>query len=388
MRIALSFLGCHRRGGVERVMVEAANFLQGSGHETHVFAAEWDPGVLDPDVTRHTVRTQLGNDVARIVTFTRQSTHDIARAVPRADVVGTFGVLSPPGAVVWATSIHRAWLEISRRHRNLAGRLRQRLNPVHYFLLAMERDLFKRRKYRRVVALTDQVKADLMRLYDVPADHIDVVPNGFAPAEFNLDCAREHRVAMRSSLGYAPDHRVVIFVANELERKGFGPLVRALAEIGDPRTRLLVVGRVSPDAYAAEIRRLGLGDRVRYVGASDRVATYYAAADVFALPTQYEAWGLVVVEAMACGLPVLTSRLAGAAIAVREPGTGLLLDDPRDISEIAGKLGQLLDGHHDSREEIAGSVAEYAWPRVLERYEAVLARCAAGAAPAIAVRNN
>jgi UDP-glucose:(heptosyl)LPS alpha-1,3-glucosyltransferase len=116
--------------------------------------------------------------------------------------------------------------------------------------------------------------------------------------------------------------------------------------------------------------------RVHFTGPSGGVAPFYAAADVFALPTQYEAWGLVIVEALACGLPVVTSRLAGAAVAVREGETGRLLDDPRDSGEIAAALRSLLDGRHAPPEQICESVASYKWSRILVRYEESLASIA------------
>ena len=83
---------------------------------------------------------------------------------------------------------------------------------------------------------------------------------------------------------------------------------------------------------------------------------------------------LVIVEAMACGLPVLTSALAGASVAVKEGSTGNLLQNPDDVSEIAAKLTPILDGKHASESQIASSVAHYAWDKVLLDYEKLLAQ--------------
>jgi UDP-glucose:(heptosyl)LPS alpha-1,3-glucosyltransferase len=135
---------------------------------------------------------------------------------------------------------------------------------------------------------------------------------------------------------------------------------------------LLAVGRLDASAYAAEIAKLGMSDRVHFAGSTNDIAKFYACADVFALPTQYEAWGLVIVEAMACGLPVLTSRLAGAAEAVKEGWSGELLDNPRDVEEVSAKLSLLLDGHHADGQAISDSVSAYRWDRVLLKYEAIL----------------
>ncbi len=377
MRVALSYPGCHRRGGIERVVLECANFLAGRGHETHLYAADWDRDALDTRVTVHAIPLPARGALPRLLSYAQRSERALAASRPPADIHAAFGVESPPGGVMWVPSVHKAWLEASRRQRDWKGRLRQKANLNHPFLLAMERKHFAGRRFRRLIALTPQVKSDLMRFYDVPSEDIAVLPNGYSPAEFSVCRTAAHRAPMRRMLGYGDSDKVVIFVANELERKGFGPLLRAVAQLADTRLRLLAVGRLDPNRYADEIRRLGLSERVQFTGPSNDVATYYAAADLFALPTQYEAWGLVIVEALACGLPVVTSRLAGASAAVQEGRTGILLDDPNDPAEIAAGLRPLLDAPPASAEETEESVRHYAWPNVLSRYEQHLRECAA-----------
>ena len=316
----------------------------------------------------HAVSLPARGSLLRLLSFARQAKRELA-ALPPGTVHAAFGVQSPPGGVMWVPSVHKAWLEASKTQRDWRGRLKQKANLNHPALLKLERDYFAGRRYRKLIALTDQVKADLMRFYAVPAEDIAVLPNGYSATEFNTQRALEHRAVMRQKLGYASEAKVVIFVANELERKGFGPLIRAVALLQDPNVFLLAVGRLNPQAYAEEIRRLDLASRVQFTGPSNDVALFYAAADVFALPTQYEAWGLVIVEALACGLPVVTSRLAGAAITVQDGVTGSLLDNPNDPAEIAAKLRPLLHGPPVSAEAIEQSVAHYSWPNILAQYE-------------------
>lgn len=377
MKIALSFSGCHRRGGVERVMLECANFLAARGHETHAVACDWDVPSLRAEVVRHSVPSRRLPSAVRLPLFARESGATIRALAPRADVVASFGAGSPDGSVVWMQSVHAAWLEISQQSRPFWGRCRQRLNPFHPVALAMERRLIGGRRYGKVIALSEQVRSDILRIYGVPESDVVVLPNGYSAAEFNPARCAAQRTRMCAALGYAPDDKVVVFVANELDRKGFTPLVRAIASLRDPQIHLLAVGRLDPSQCRQTIASLGLTERVQFTGPSNEVADYYAAADVFALPTQYEAWGLVIVEALASGLRVLTSRLAGAAVAVDEGRTGLLLDDPADVPEIAAKLQMLLEVDGPSPEEISASVAKYEWAQVLHGYESILAACAA-----------
>ena len=371
MRVALSFPGCYRRGGIERVVLEAANFLQSRGHETHLFADQWDDSVLHAAVVRHRVALGTQSPTKTVSEFRRLSHQALAQMQPSPDAIGSFGVMAPRDGVVWMQSVHAAWLEISRRERNWKGRLKQKLNPFHGLILRLEREQLEGRNYRHIVALTQTVKDDIMRFYGVPDSDISIVNNGYAPDEFNLARRDQERETGRRKLGFSPDDKVVVFVANELERKGFFPLLEAIAALGDERVHLLAVGRLDANACTSHLARLGLTRRVHFTGASDDVAAFYALADAFALPTQYEAWGLVIVEAMACGLPVLTSRLAGASVAVRENENGWLLEHPRDVAEISGKLRTLLQSSLKT-EAVAASVIEYSWPQILPRYEEIL----------------
>jgi len=372
VRIALSFPGCHRRGGVERIMLECANYLSARGHDLSVLASDLEEESIAPTITRCHVRVPGRLALLRLAEFRRKRAKILRQLHPQPDVHVGFGVVGPPGAVLWVQSVHRAWIEISSRHRSFVGRAKQRANVCHPYILSLEEKYFAGRQYAKLIALSDQVKADLIRFYRVPAQDILILPNGFAPAEFNLSRRLSMRSEMRSRLNYPSDAKVIVFVANELERKGFWPLLSAIASLNDPRLHLLAVGRLKASAYASEIRKLGMQQRVRFVGPTSEVADYYSAADVFALPTQYEAWGLVIVEALACGLPVLTSRLAGASIAINEGKTGRLLNDPRDPAEIASHLEELVDGQHAEADAIAASVASYAWSNILAQFEAML----------------
>jgi len=370
MKIALSFPGCNRRGGVERIIYECARYLAGRGDEVTVFANDFEKN--DARVAYKHVPVRSSFSFMRPVSYFRECSRLLDRA--QYDALGTFGCVCPEGGVYWAQSVHAAWMAEAKKFRAplSLGRLKQRLNPIHPVLLKLEERHLRARAYRKVIALTEQVRSDLQQYYGVPPEDVVVLPNGFAPAEFNVANRSACRAEIRPALGYDDRDRVVVFVANELERKGFAPLLRAIAQLRQPDLRLLAVGRLNPDTYKAEIAQLGLEDRVRFTGPTSDVAKYYCAADVFALPTQYEAWGMVIVEAMASGLPVLTSRLAGAAVAVREPATGRLLDDPRSVDEIASKLAPLLAGDHASSEAIAESVQSYAWPGILASYERIL----------------
>lgn len=376
MRVAITYTGCHRRGGVERVMYECVNFLGNRGHDVHAFSSDWENDASLPNITRHTIRTQRTLPPFRVPRFVRDCRAHYGTLSPRANVTAGFGVATLDESVVWMQSVHAAWIEISQSSRPLLGRLKQRLNPFHPVILKMEEDLVRKRRYRKLVALTPQVRNDLMRLYAVPLEDIVVIPNGFAPTDFNVERTRTGRESMRSQFAFANEDKVIAFVANELERKGFFPLLEAMTLCNEKRLKLLAIGRLNKEECAPALSRFGLENRVHFTGATNDPAKFLSAADAFVLPTYYEAWGLVIVESLACGIPVLTSRSAGAAVAVREGKTGFLLDDPKSPAEIADKLDRLFQTELLEAEQISNSVQEYQWESVLNRYETVLQQSA------------
>jgi UDP-glucose:(heptosyl)LPS alpha-1,3-glucosyltransferase len=231
--------------------------------------------------------------------------------------------------------------------------------------------------YTRLLALTERVKADVIDIYGVPEPDIAVLAPGFDPDAFNPLRREQRRAEARARFGYGEDDRVLLFVGNELERKGFDVVIEAIGLLEDPNVKLLGAGSVAPDAYSTTIEQLGLGERLQWVGSSRDVALLHAASDVFVLPTRYEPWGLVIVEALGSGVPVVTSQLAGAAIAVTDRQTGRLLRDTNDPAELADALRWALAGGPVDAQTISASVAKYSWAEVITSYETVLQTVAA-----------
>jgi UDP-glucose:(heptosyl)LPS alpha-1,3-glucosyltransferase len=196
-----------------------------------------------------------------------------------------------------------------------------------------------------LVPCASRVVFDLERLYRIriPKDRITVVHNGFDPKTFSPEHRKAFREQARNRFEYSPDDIVLVMIANEWQRKGLKVLLDAMALVRPSPFRLLLVGRKAPTSFAVQIKSLRLGDRVRYVGAVDDVALYHSAADVFVLPTQYEAFALAIVEALASGLPVITTNVPGASDLITPGMNGLLLDNPEDCRALAGLLQQAMD---------------------------------------------
>jgi phosphoheptose isomerase/glycosyltransferase involved in cell wall biosynthesis len=203
----------------------------------------------------------------------------------------------------------------------------------------------------RIVAECPQDEEDLIRLYNAEPSRISIVPCGFDPAEFEP----MSRPLARLDLGLDPAEPVLLQLGRMVPRKGVDTVIRAVARLradhGTP-VRLVIVGGPDrePDLDATpELARLaaiaeeeGVADLVQFVGRRDRaeLKTFYNAADIFVSTPWYEPFGITPVEAMACGTPVVGSRVGGIKYSVRDGETGYLVA-PNDPSALAERIAHL-----------------------------------------------
>jgi UDP-glucose:(heptosyl)LPS alpha-1,3-glucosyltransferase len=286
------------------------------------------------------------------------------------------GVVAPPADVLWVHSVHRAWIRASRSvpvGRISAPAQLRYVMPRHLSLLALERQYFRAAHARAIICTSHREVADLAEIYGVDPAITCVLPSPFDPEMFNADRIATCRAEARARLGVEDGGVALLFVANELHRKGFAEALAALAEVGDDRLSLHIVGRTPPTGYSATIARLGLTHRVHYHGATDDVGWWLAGADLLLLPTQYEPFGMVIVEALASGVPVITTSVAGASEAVQHGVTGLIQQDPYDVSELASLIRTAVAADLKAwGRRAAVSVGVYRRDNVMARVEEIL----------------
>ncbi len=375
MRPCLVFPGATHRGGVERAVWEALRHLGPRYPTTFVGYELDDPGSLSGVDHRIPERPAWGVGALRPAAFRAAASRELPD--DPGTVTATFGINAPPGDVFVVNSLHRSWLRVGKsvQYRGLTVPNAVRyLLPRHDVLLGLEWSYFRRGHPRAVIAVSQVVADDLGALYSVPSDIIRVIPNGFDPQQCNPLRRAELRSARRAQLSIPDDHIVVLFVANELHRKGLGVLLEAVAHLGQDVVEIHVVGRTPLDDYEERIAELRLTGQVHYHGSTTDIGTFHAVADLLVLPTQYEAFALTIVEALASGLPVITTTVPGAGDLVRDNACGLLQHDPTDAQELAALLERALD--HEARTRWATAAADAVvgldWPSLMARYEAVL----------------
>jgi UDP-glucose:(heptosyl)LPS alpha-1,3-glucosyltransferase len=372
MDLALVFPGCHRRGGVERSVWELARAWS-QRHDVSVYASEVDRDGLPPSVNVVTVQPRPAPAASR--NWLLAGAYRDALAGAAHDHVVSFGVGAGTGVsdVLWVNSVHRAWLEQPgqgwRQHPV------RRILPRHQSLLALERRHYQAEGVARVVVVADQVAADLERLYGVPRSRCVTVHNGYDPQEFDVR-RRSERSDARQEIGVPGDAQVLLMVANELDRKGWPTLLEAAGRLGDPRLHVVLAGRTDPSPFDTLVDRWNLRGRVHVLGSHRDVGRLHAAADLFVLPTTYEAFCLAIVESLASGLPVVTTTVPGAGDLIRPGTNGLLQRHPRDAGELAALLAQALEPSMLRRlaAGAAPSVSDLTWTSIAQQGEAALQR--------------
>ncbi len=230
----------------------------------------------------------------------------------------------------------------------------------------------------RVVALTATDRKQTIRHYGAPTQ-ISVIPGGVDLEHF----APRPRAEARAALGLGTSERVLLFVGRIQRLKGLEVLLRAFGQLQDLNARLLIVGGLRGTSHEAReiarlhhlAARLGIADRTSFVGAVDheRLPLYYSAADATVMPSSYESFGLVAVESLACGTPVVATRVGGLTSIVHDRETGFLIPW-RDADLFAERLRRLLEDD-PLRERLASharqSVLGYGWDRIADEHLAL-----------------
>ncbi|WP_426323455.1 glycosyltransferase family 4 protein [Microbacterium sp. E-13] len=243
-------------------------------------------------------------------------------------------------------------------------------DPTHLFSFVRDRARLRSDVHRRVVCLTEEEVAALTRTFGRVRPPVVVIPNGVDLERFRPPASAARRAA-RERLGLDAEHRVALFVGHEFERKGLYLAMEALVQA--TTVLLLVVGGTRSMVARAqrEAERVGVADRVLLLGQQSDLSAYFAAADMFVLPSSYESSGLVFLEALASGLPVVATRVGIAPEVVEDGRNGWLVD--RDPLELAQRLEELAAAEPGSFTEAARRSAEpYGWRSIAERYVELL----------------
>ena len=347
---------CHEnvlpaRGGCETYIADLARRLVRDRHEVHLYACRWDESALPPGIHYHPVPVQRGPRFLRPWWFSAACRRAL-RGAGHHVTVGfdkTWGqdVLYPQGGLHAASAEHNLRKYPGRWARGMA-RVAKWLDLAHWSYSRLERRQYLGPRRPLVVVNSVMVRTHFRRYYGVGPQDLFVVPSAIDPHRF-LDTDRpRRRLEFRGRWGIRPEEHVALFAAMNYRLKGLEPLLHAVSLVpsyfpGGSRFRLVVAGDPRVGRYQRLARRLGVADRVCFIGPCREMHNCYFAADFLVHPTFYDPCSLVVLEALACGLPVITSRHNGASELLTPPREGYVIDDPHDHTRLAWCLTQLLD---------------------------------------------
>lgn len=365
---------CPSRGGAEKYLHDLARALHQRGHRIRVAALEAEEdGVVDRILVKAPVfprwlrefmfalrisRMTAGQDVDRTMGFRHVLSVDRFQPHEGLFIDALLGSLRP-----FSKSPFLQRLLFLRKLLSLKNQ---------YFLYA-DRTLFKRKPGLKVAALAQSTARSILKRHGDTRPRVRVIPNGVDRSQYHPGLRELHGPGLRRELGIPPSRRVLFFVAHNFRLKGLWEAIHGmhlyLTQGGDPV--LVVAGRGRGKRYRKLSKRLGLEDRVLFLGDQEEMEPLYGLADVLVHPTFYDHCSLVVLESLGAGVPVITTKHNGASELMADGRAGFVIDDPRDHEAMARALRKILDeGRYEQyRDEAIKLGARYDFQEHVERME-------------------
>jgi UDP-glucose:(heptosyl)LPS alpha-1,3-glucosyltransferase len=377
LRIAVLSPFIDRRHGTERSLAEIVERLANRyGHEIHLYSQSIADLQVAPFAARgqNSSRRILWHRVPRLPAphlcaflfwmfanrFCRWSGRWFRHL--RFDAVFSPGINATDADLILVHVVFHRLRELCRTRSS--GGLRGVHRSLYYRLLCFLENRIYRRKRLRLAAVSTHTAQQLAQYFgrrDTP-----IIPNGVDLSLFSPASRFALREAARCKLGYSLDDVLLLLIGNDWHNKGLPTLLEAISRLNHPSLRLCVVGSDAAAAFLPQVQSLHLSDRVKFFAESSDILAFYAAADICAAPSLEDSFNLPVLEAMACGLPVIVSRLAGISDYIADREDGILLREPRDSRELAASLSSLLQQPELRRslgENAARKAQQFSWDR-------------------------
>jgi len=333
-------------GGTERYLVGLACYLAEQGHEVHVFCSKVDP-VLSGirGIQFHKIWVPRLGPLFKVLGMWL-----VTRLVVRADefdVVHGFGRTTGHRVHRLGGGCHARYLEgLIARTADRWKQLWLRFNPLHRLLLWIERRQVTDRR-SSVVLVSEMSRKDLVDRYGSSGARLEVVHNGVDTQRFHPKNRPLFFTEVREQFHLVPEDTVVLFVGGDWERKGLDVAFGVLAKLKDiADIKLLVAGGDRRfDEYTALASRMGVLDDVHFTGVVDRMERVYAGADLLLIPTRYDPFANVTLEALASEVPVVTSGAGvnGAVEVLKDCAAVRVVEDPEDVDGMAAAVRELLE---------------------------------------------
>ncbi len=363
MRIGLASIRFDRRGGSERRTWNLARGLVEAGVEVSIFAA----AVEEPDFNAEVniVPMASGPSFLKVSSFR----NNLLRALSgRRDIDLVHNQIRPftDGVVTVGGGCHAEYLERMGSSFNF-------LNPLHRLVLKMEKERYRPGGCRAVITNSEFSKQGLLRHYPIPPEKVFIAYNGVDMEKFNPVSTRLKRAEIRQKYGLG-DELLALFVGAGYRRKGLQTAISALGyakemEGNVSKIKLLIAGKDDKRPFLKLAERLGISDRLIFAGHVGEPESLYGAADIFVLPTKYDPFSNSCLEAMASGLPVITTVQNGVAEIIEDGSSGFVLKNPDDAAGLAAILQYLAceKARNEAGKRARLKAENFTWTKTLQK---------------------
>src|SRR3954447_4659058 len=333
LKIAFVRRGYSRSGGAEAYLKRVADGIVKAGHEVQLVTTnewptqDWPFGSIKR--LRETSAIGFADELEQI------------RPQLECDVLFSLERVWSCDVYRAGDGVHRAWLARRRKFELPLKQFVRGASRKHRDLLHLEESLFEKGRAGRVIAAAQMVVDEITCVYRYPADKIDVVRNGVPLDKFRFDAGL--RETSRAKLKLEQDEIALLFAGSGWERKGLLFATEAMALCKNRKMRLLVAGRGEARRFKTTRLRFWREDPVQFLGEVADLVPVYAAADMFILPTIYDPFSNACLEALASGLPVITTRSNGSSEIIENGVHGSIVENPADLVGLRDAIRFWLD---------------------------------------------
>ena len=335
MKLAFCLYKYFPYGGLERDFLRIARVCKNRGHDIHVYTMHWE-GEPEIDFHMHLLNILAKQNHTRCYAFSKQIKDHLK--ANQYDVVIGFNKMPDLDIYYAADMCYQARIHENRYffHRFL---------PRYRQLIALEKAVFMQGKPTKILLISPEQQTAYMRYYQTETNRFHLLPPGITKDRIAPLHTHHIRDTMRKAYQLADEHRLVLMIGSGFKTKGLDRTIIALASLPENLKKccqLFVIGQDNPRYYQRLAKRFSIENQIRFLGGRDDVPTFLLAADLLIHPAYHENTGTVLLEAIASGLPVLTTDVCGYAHFINEAKAGIVLTSPFQQLELNGALQNML----------------------------------------------